>query len=649
MKKWLLIILSLTLVLTLAACGGDDTPDDPDDPVDPGDNGGNTTKDIVLSYADWGDPELNQQLIDAFMLENPNITVELRQDITGSGGEFTANLLNAQAAGVLPDVFAIDNVPTGLANGMLLDVTPYWDADEDTDLVYPNIAETAVYEGKRFALPSFQFIKGIYLNTSMFSGGLSSLEEIRNSLLSFKESGKFIYSYSEVYSQSAYYLATVSDKIFINPEGMLDFKGLNMDVVFFKNALEKLDIEMQIIRGKDNKFKSAVEPFMYDKMSDENRKQMTKLSSSIWNSLLAKISVERSIPIADLQNYADKLISLDLKKAKELKLIDELYYQDEITAKLKEKLGLEDEKDINYISLANYNKTIKKEIAPREQRVAIIYAVGEIRSGTGNDEIIGSDRIAKAIREARKDESIKSVVLRVNSPGGSALASEVMWRELMLLKKEKPLVVSMGDYAASGGYYIACMADQIFAEANTITGSIGVFGVIPNAQKMLNDKLGITFDGVKTAENADIMTPYKPLSDFQYNVIRNEVEKIYNTFLQHVADGRNMSVEEVDKIGQGRVWSGTDALEIGLIDQIGSLNMAIEKAAELANLTDYRIHELPKQINPIEEIVKAFEGNVKLNIIKNELGSSYKYYKYIRDINNLQGYQARMPYFIELN
>jgi protease-4 len=492
-------------------------------------------------------------------------------------------------------------------------------------------------------------IQGIYLNTSYFAGGLASLEEIRNALLDFKESGKFIYSYSEIYSQSAYYLATVADKIYINPEGMLEFKGLNMDVLFFKNALEKLEVDMQIIRGRDNKFKSAVEPFMYEKMSDSNREQMTKLSSSIWNSLLINISKSRNIPIEDLQKYADKLVSNDLSKAKEFNLVDDLFYQDQVTKDLKEKLELKESESVYFLSLSKYNSTVKNEIAPRDQRVAVIYANGEIQSGQGNDDIIGSDRIAKAIREAREDESVKSVVLRVNSPGGSALASEVMWRELVLLKEKKPLVVSMGNYAASGGYYIACMADEIYAEANTITGSIGVFGMFPNAKEMLNNKLGITFDGVKTAENADILSPYKALTEFQINVIRDGVEKIYDTFLQHVADGRDMTVEEVDSIGQGRVWTGTDALKLGLVDKIGNLEDAIAKAAEMASLTDYRIHELPKQINPFDELMKSFEGQVKTNIIKNELGTTYKYYQYLKNISGMQGYQTRMPYFLEIN
>lgn len=492
-------------------------------------------------------------------------------------------------------------------------------------------------------------IEGIFLNTAFFSGNMATLEEIRNALIDFKSSGKFIYSYAEVYTQGAYYLASVSDKIYVNPQGSIDFKGLNANVTFFKKVMDKLGIEMQIIRGRDNKFKSAVEPFMYTEMSKSNEAQMDMLLGSMWDIILENVSKERNIKVQDLQQYADKLTTADLEAAKSAGFVDGLVYYDQLLDEFKTKLEVEESKDLNFISLGKYNTQVKNKKAPRENRIAVIYAVGEIQGGEGNDEIIGSDRIAKAVREARKDSTIKAIVLRVNSPGGSALASDVMWRELVLAKQTKPLVVSMGDYAASGGYYISCMADKIVAQPNTLTGSIGVFGMFPNMQEFFNDKIGITFDGVKTAENADIFQVSQPMTEYQYKVIQKGVEDIYDTFLNHVADGRNMSVAEVDSIGQGRVWSGVDAKRIGLVDEIGGVNNAIEIAAEMAELDKYRIHELPKLKNPFEEFIKAFEGQTKAGIIKSELGDSYKYYQQIKRVKELKGYQARMPYFIDIN
>ncbi len=313
-----------------------------------------------------------------------------------------------------------------------------------------------------------------------------------------------------------------------------------------------------------------------------------------------------------------------------------------------EKMEVKKEKDLNCMSLSDYSSTLSPKKITAKKKIAVIYAVGEIQSGEGNDEVIGSERIAKAVAKARKDSTIKAIVLRVNSPGGSALASEVMWRELVLAKDAKPLVVSMGDYAASGGYYIACMAHKIVAQPNTLTGSIGVFGMIPNLEKFMSEKLGITTDEVSTNANSIVGT-MKPLTPYQHKAIQTEVVNIYNTFIGHVADGRGMTTAEVDAIGQGRVWSGINAIDIGLVDELGGLDRAIEIAAEMAGVEDYKVIERPKRSNPFEEMMKQFGANAKASIIENELGNNVKYYNYLKSIQNMDGFQTRLPFFIEVN
>ncbi len=494
-------------------------------------------------------------------------------------------------------------------------------------------------------------IKGIYIDTrDLPAGGIANYQSLRKALLDFKSSGKFIYSYGEVYSQKQYYLASVADKIVINPVGILDFKGLSAQIMFFKKAMEKLEIEMQIIRGPNNKFKSAVEPFMYDKMSEANREQTEKFLGSIWNQMLMDISKSRNISVADLNMVADSLFSENAKQAKKYGLVDMIAYEDQFKAELRKKLDVIDDKKYNEISITDYATRVPKVKNPTaKNKIAVIYAVGEIISGEGNDEIIGSDRIAKAIRKARKDSSIKAIVLRVNSPGGSALASEIMWRELVLAKKDKPVVVSMGNVAASGGYYISCMANKIYAEPTTITGSIGVFGMLPNMKNFLNNKLGLTFDGVNTNANSDIGSASKPLSPYQYHVIQKSVVDIYSTFISHVAEGRGMTTDEVDAIGQGRVWSGVDAIDIGLVDELGTLDDAIEEAAKLASVDNYKLTKRPEMKDPIEEMIKKFSGKTKTHILKSELGTAYTYFDYLKKLQAMDGIQARLPYFIEIN
>lgn len=489
-------------------------------------------------------------------------------------------------------------------------------------------------------------IKGIYLDASSLSTGMASIEEVRNALIDFKKSGKFIVAYSEVYSQGAYYLATVADKIYLNPEGMIDFRGLNSEIMFFKGALEKLDIEAQII--KVGTYKSAVEPFILDKMSEPNKQQVTSFLGSMYDHLLSEISKSRKISKENLFSIADSAKIRAPKDALSYKMVDGLKYKDEVLEELKKLTKTDKKKDIKSVSIEEYSANEEEEKESSKNRIAVIYANGEIISGEGNDETIGSERISRAIRKARTDDKVKAIVLRINSPGGSALASDVIWRETVLAKKSKPVIVSMGDVAASGGYYIACAADSIFAQANTITGSIGVFGIIPNMQKFFNNKLGITFDGVKTGKFADLGSVSRPLTESEKMIIQLEVNKTYDTFTKKVAEGRKKDQNYINTIGQGRVWSGTEALKIGLVDRLGNINDAIASAAKKANLKDYKIVDYPSQVDPLTALFDKSGDKVKAYFVKRELGDSYLYYEQMKSALNLSGVQARIPYTIQI-
>ena len=494
-------------------------------------------------------------------------------------------------------------------------------------------------------------IEGIFLNFANIQGGAATTEAIRNALLDFKVSGKWIIAYAEGYSQKGYYLASVADEVYLNPEGMISFYGLSYKPMFMKDMLNKIGVDMQIIRGKNNRFKSAVEPFMYNQMSEANKLQSQLLISSVWNQIVNGIATERGITVGHVNKVADELSLYLTDETLKQKFIDGLKYQDEISALLAGKIGLE-EMDKDYlINYADYkNVKLKKTKAKdfKKPKIAVIYAVGAIESGDGDDETIGSDRIAGAIKKARKDTTVKAIVFRVNSPGGSALASDVIWREVTLAADDKPFVVSMGDLAASGGYYISCPADKIYAEPNTITGSIGVFGVLPNAKKLLNEKLGLHFDGVKTNKHSDMMDLSKPLKPYEYKIIQKNVDEIYATFMGKVATGRDLRITYVDSIGQGRVWTGTDAVELGLVDEIGGMDDAIAWAAEQAGLEDYRIKELPKMKSPIEELLESFGAEVQLKVLENTITDYelFEQFKYLQSVMNMKGVQARLPYYI---
>lgn len=484
-------------------------------------------------------------------------------------------------------------------------------------------------------------IKGVYLEISDPTAGFATLEEVRNALLDFKSSGKFIYSYSESYSQKAYYLASTASKLYLNPQGALEIKGLSSQIMFFKKMLEKLDMEVQIFRH--GKFKSAIEPFMLDKMSDANRSQVEIYLGSLWGHMIDGIGKSRNITVDEINDMANNLSIRNPDDAVKYKLVDELKYEDEVLSAIRKSIQIHETDKINFASLEDYSD-FATETKVFKDKIAVIYAVGEIESGDGGDDKIGSVRIAKAIRDARLDKNIKAIVLRVNSPGGSALASDVIWRETVLAQKTKPFIVSMGDVAASGGYYISCAADRIFAQPNTITGSIGVFGMIPNAQKALSEKLGITIDTVNTNKHSDVGTILRGVTPVEYQYIQQSVEHIYDIFISKVALGRKTSKNSIDSIGQGRVWSGADAIKINLVDELGGINDAIAYAAKQAKLTNYKLVNLPKQRDPIQELLGNTTDEIETRTMKSNLGEQYIYIKQIKNVLQLKGVQARLPY-----
>ena len=488
-----------------------------------------------------------------------------------------------------------------------------------------------------------KFIIGIILDLGEISSGYASLEEIRNALLNFKESGKFITTFSEVYSQRAYYLASVADYICMYPEGGLNLKGLNSTVMFFTDALKKMGIEPQVIRH--GKFKSAVEPFMLTEMSNANRTQVETYLGSLWETYTKNINLSRGISSSRLNEVIDNFELKTPQDAVQLNLIDSLFYKDQFQEHLAHLANEDSYEKINFIKLSKY-ENVKNENARekfKKDKIAVIYAQGDIVSGDGSETVIGSERISKAIRKAREDQKVKAIVLRVNSPGGSALASDVIWREMILAQNEKIVVVSMGDVAASGGYYIACASDKIYASPNTITGSIGVFGLMFSFEELFTEKLGLTFDQVKTNKFSDLGNSNRPLTEEEYAIIQEGVVDVYNTFTLKVASGRNMSQQNVDDIGQGRVWSGANAIEINLIDEFGGLEESIKGAAELAELDDYRIIELPEQKDPLQQLIEMFEEDMQTSWLRHQLGNQYKYYKTLNDLKEINGIQARMP------
>ncbi len=487
-------------------------------------------------------------------------------------------------------------------------------------------------------------IEGVFLDLTFVNAGWSSIDEIRQAIEDFKESGKFVISYGDSYTQNAYYLATVADEIYLHPEGIVDFRGINAEMFFLKNMLDRLGIDPQIIRHGE--YKSAGEMFNQERMSPENREQVTSYINSIWNNIMADIAKSRGLSVNHLNQVANELLTRTSELSLEWDMIDGIMYRDEILDEIRTRIGIDLQDDINFVSLSQYERAPRPKSMERPRtrdKIAVVYGMGNILPGSGSETSIGSDRIAGAIREARKDTTVKAIVFRINSPGGSALASDVILREVELASREKPVIASMCDVAASGGYYIACKADLIVANPNTITGSIGVFGMIPNMQDFFNEKLGITFDNVKTNDFSDLASVTRPLSRAEREIIKESIENVYETFIGHVAEGRDMTTSTVDELGQGRVWSGAEARQNGLIDEFGGLNFAIEKAAELAELEVYRLVEYPKRKDFLARLRQDF-GGIKEERLKNKLGSAYHFYQQVDKVNEMTGILMRMPY-----
>lgn len=493
-------------------------------------------------------------------------------------------------------------------------------------------------------------IKGISIINDNNALGLAQLKAMRNALIDFKKSGKFVMAYSNSYSQKGYYLNSVANTIYLNPIGDMEFKGLTTELLFFKDFQEKYGIKMEVIRH--GKYKSAVEPFLENKMSEANREQISALLNSIWNSMLTDISKSRTIPVDQLNEIANNLSARTPEMAKSQKLIDKVVYEDVYHDDIKKLLKTKKDEDYNTIEILDYANnvaTTSKDI-DTENKIAIIYAQGEIKSGEGDVNEIGEGSMRRSLQEARKDKEIKAIVLRVDSPGGNAMTSDLIWREIELTKKVKPVVVSMGNYAASGGYYISCNADKIFAEANTITGSIGVFGLLPNFSE-LTTKMGINAEQVSTNTNADDYSVFKPLNEKFKFVMQEGVEKIYTTFVNRVAEGRKMTFEQVDNIAQGRVWTGSEAIKIGLVDEIGGLDDALKYASKLAKVDSYKTKNFPEY----EKDFKDLFSNLGLpfmqsreSFIKAEVGEeNYKVIEQLRKVQSRKGVQVAMPY--ELN
>ncbi len=490
-------------------------------------------------------------------------------------------------------------------------------------------------------------VKGIYLKSNGNSNGFAASEEIRNALADFKKSKKFVYAYGDVVSEKAYYVANVADKVYCNPQGAVEWKGYSLEYVFFKKALDKLEIKPQIFYA--GKFKSATEPFREEKMTEPNRVQSTELLTYLYNRLLTNTASARGVDTATLHGYANNYTIRTASDAVQYRLIDAVKYDDEVQAELKSKLGLKQDEKINWVPIGKYAKSVVyRKTGSGKDRIALIYAEGDIVDGKGDQGQIGGDTFRGWVRKARMDNDVKAIVFRVNSGGGSALASESIWRELQITRKTKPVIISFGDVAASGGYYISCGGDSIFAQPNTITGSIGVFTIIPDVQAFFSNKLGVTFDGVKTAAHADALTAVRPLSDAERVFLQNDVDTIYHTFLSRVAAGRRMSVAQVDSIGQGRVWTGEKAIRIGLVDKLGSLQDAVDCAARMAKLKDYRLKEYPEPTNLFDRFLggsrKAEE--TKMKAIKEEVGEDgFSIYTTLRRIKRSMGSaQASLPF-----
>lgn len=493
-------------------------------------------------------------------------------------------------------------------------------------------------------------IKGIFLEAPMVNAGFATLQELRTALEDFKTSKKFVVAYGEFYTEKGFYLASVADKIYLPPTGMMELNGLESQLLFLKGALEKLELKPEIY--KVGEYKSAVEPLILDKMSEPSRRQTLSFLTSINNSYLMDIAKDRSVDLEVLKNISDSMLVKTAKDAMDSGLITNMEYYDGAEAFMKKKLNIKNDEKLNFISYSSYSGNLitsrqSKLKNDNSAQIAVIIANGEIMSGQGDDNTIGSETLCEQLRKARTDENIKAVVLRINSPGGSALASDVIWREVNMTKKAKPIIASMSDVAASGGYYIAMACDTIVAQTTTITGSIGVFGITFNAENFLKNKLGITTDRVTTGKFSDIGSVTRASTEVEKRMIQNEVERIYDDFTTKAAEGRHMSVSDLRNVASGRVWSGAEGKENGLVDVYGGLSDAIKLAAAKANITDYETQYLPEQKNKYWNSILNQFGNEDEDALIKQLGIFYPYLKSVKNVKKLEGVQARLPFEID--
>ncbi len=488
-------------------------------------------------------------------------------------------------------------------------------------------------------------IKGIYLELGINMNSFATLEEIRNELIAFKKSKKFVIAYGELADQKSYYLCSVADKVYLNPAGELVLNGLSSNVMYLKNMFEKIGVNPELIRH--GKFKSAGEPLIADKMSDANREQISSYLGSLYHTMVNGIATARKKQVSEVENIINQLLIQHPEDAVKLGMADGLKYDDEIETELKKMIG--NDENLKFVTLGKYSNTPNINVSTSEDKIAIIYCDGEIVSGESSDDNMGSETIAKAIKKVRLDNKYKAIVLRINSPGGSAMASDVIWREVVLAKKAKPVIVSMGSVAASGGYYIAAPADVIVAEPNTITGSIGVFGLMINAKELLNNKLGINVETVKFGEYADLGSVDRPLTTAERAIIQRGVDRIYDEFITKVAQGRKLKKEQVDSIAQGRVWAAIDAKKIGLVDEFGGIEKALEIAKTKAKITDYRIINFPEMKDPIETLISEMSGQASMFLTKRSLtAEQFKLYTDFEKLMHYRGVQARMSFDVNV-
>ena len=489
-------------------------------------------------------------------------------------------------------------------------------------------------------------IKGIYLDISYLQAGISTVDEVRESLLDFRSSGKWVVAYSNVYTEGAYFLASAADKIYLNPEGQIEFNGLATEVLFFKKMFDKLEIKPQVFRVGD--FKSAVEPFLRDDLSEENKLQLNSMLNSIYGEMLNKISESRKIPKDKLKEISDNMIVQNAKQALEYGLVDSLYYDDQLKDEFRERLKLEKDKTISFVKYSKYRKTVSTYKSSSNE-VAVIVADGTIMPGEADNGVVGSVTICEEIRKARTNDKVKAIVLRINSPGGAFQAGDQMWREIVLATQVKPVIASMSDYAASGGYYIAMACDTIVAQPTTITGSIGVFSVLFDLSHFMGNKLGITSEEVKTGKIGELITVTRSLTEVEKDIWQRQTNEVYEVFTAKAATGRHMSQDDIKKIASGRVWTGSQAKDNGLVDVLGGLDDAIKLAAQKGGVeTDYKLRYYPKQKNFLEKWIGDFEQNSKVNALQTELGEYYPWYQRWQNVKDYQGVQARMPIEFEI-